>query len=74
VTRPDDLVHLKGIPPYYQWEDVAQDFWVPITWDMHTKHEELFALSDGALAIAVPGLVGGISPKVVVSDGANVGT
>ncbi|KZO99005.1 glycosyltransferase family 1 protein [Calocera viscosa TUFC12733] len=45
----DDIIHVKGLPPFYQWEDFPQKTWYPAAYDWVAAGHPMFELSDGIL-------------------------
>ncbi|EJU04040.1 UDP-Glycosyltransferase/glycogen phosphorylase [Dacryopinax primogenitus] len=57
----EDLVHLAGLPPYYQWEDWPQPTWNPALADVLCNCQALADIADGFLL----GTVASLEPEAV---------
>jgi len=53
---PDDIVHVKGLPPLYQWENAPQSSWFPWTYDSAVAGGRLLQVTDGLLLPSVTGI------------------
>ncbi|KZO90756.1 glycosyltransferase family 1 protein [Calocera viscosa TUFC12733] len=61
----NDLVNIRGIPPYYWYEDSPHDIFVGYIWDLLRGMVDLHENVDGVLLNAVPEIVRPFQPTKV---------